>query len=89
MNLIGLITFPMFDTKNDWYAFVFIVDEFEGELIDSPEGDLEWIDDKKLPELNLWEGDRVFLPWTFEDRFFSAKFVYENGEYKEYSVEFY
>ena len=38
---------------NDWYVFVFTADEFSGELIDSPEGRLEWIPDEKLLELNL------------------------------------
>ncbi len=85
----GFITFPLFDGVDDWYVFVFVFKSFEGELIDSPEGKLEWIPDDKLTELNLWEGDSVFMPWLFEDEFFSAKFNYENGEYRGYEVNFY
>jgi len=85
----GLITFPMFDGINDWYVWVFVFKKFEGEQIDSPEGTLEWIDNRKLTELNLWDGDKIFIPWLFEDKCFSAKFIYENGEYKSYSVNFY
>lgn len=85
----GFITFPLFDGKDDWYVFVFTADEFEGELLDSPEGRLEWIDDEKLLELNLWEGDRIFLKWLFQDKFFSAKFNYEKGQLKDYNVVFY
>jgi len=85
----GFITFPNFDGKNDWHVFLFTVEDFEGELINSPEGKLEWIEDEKLLELNLWEGDKIFIPWLFEDKFFSAKFVYENKRFVDYEVHFY
>lgn len=88
-RLRGMITFPAFDEIDDWYTFLFTIDDFEGDLIDSPEGVLGWIDDDKLLALNLWPGDRVFLPWIFDNRFFSAKFVYERGEFQEYEVTFY
>ena len=84
----GFITFPNFDGVDDWYVFVFVFKEFEGELIDSPEGHLEWIDNDKLTELNLWEGDKIFLPWLFQEKFFSAKFNYENGKFVDYEVIF-
>jgi 8-oxo-dGTP diphosphatase len=87
--LKGLITFPMFDTKDDWYVFLFTMKEFEGDLIDSPEGHLEWIRDADLTKLNLWEGDKIFLPWIFQDKFFSAKFTYENGLFTGYTADFY
>jgi 8-oxo-dGTP diphosphatase len=89
LKLKGIITFPMFDTKEDWYVFLYVIDQFEGELIDSPEGRLEWIDNDRLTELNLWDGDKIFIPWLFEDKFFSAKFNYDNGKFIDYSVEFY
>ncbi len=90
-NLImkGFITFPLFDGKDDWHVFLFVIDRFEGELIDSPEGELKWIDNDKLSEINLWEGDKIFIPWLFEDKFFSAKFNYEEGKFKDYEVNFY
>ena len=61
--LKGLLTFPGFANDEDWYAFVFVATDFDGELIDSPEGRLEWIDDERLFDLDLWDGDRVFLRW--------------------------
>lgn len=88
-RLHGFITFPMFDGKKDWYVFLFTAREFEGELIDSHEGKLEWIDDDKLLDLNLWEGDKIFIPWLFQEKFFSAKFIYRNGNLVSHSVEFY
>ena len=87
--LKGVLTFPAFSNDEDWYAFVFLVHEFEGQLIDSPEGDLKWIDNSELLNLNLWEGDRVFLPWLEQPAFFSAKFIYEDGHFIDHQVVFY
>lgn len=90
-NLImkGFITFPLFDGKDDWHVFLFVIDEFDGKLINSPEGELEWIDNDKLSEINLWEGDKIFIPWLFQDKFFSAKFNYVDGKFVDYQVRFY
>ncbi len=88
-ELKGMITFPLFDGKDDWYVFLFIVKNFSGELIDSPEGKLEWIPDEKITELNLWDGDKIFLEWLKQEKFFSAKFNYEGKNFKDYTVNFY
>ena len=85
----GLITFPMFDGKEDWYVFLFVTDNFEGEIIDSNEGNLAWIPNEKLTKINLWEGDKIFIPWLFQDKFFSAKFNYKDGRFIDYKVNFY
>jgi 8-oxo-dGTP diphosphatase len=85
----GIITFPGFANEEDWYTFMFSADEFSGELIDSPEGTLAWIPDEQLLDLNLWAGDRIFIPWVLQGRCFSAKFVYRNNEFVEHEVAFY
>jgi 8-oxo-dGTP diphosphatase len=89
ITMKGFITFPMFDGKEDWYVFLFVSDKYEGKLIDSAEGNLAWIPNEKLMEINLWDGDKIFIPWLFKDKFFSAKFNYENGEFIDYEVNFY
>jgi 8-oxo-dGTP diphosphatase len=85
----GFITFPLFDGKDDWYVFLFVSDKFEGKIIDSTEGKLEWIPNDILFDLNLWEGDSIFIPWLFQEKFFSAKFNYKNGKFVDYEVNFY
>ncbi len=89
MELKGLLTFPQFANNEDWYAFVFVVHEYEGELVESEEGYLAWIPDSELLGLNLWEGDRVFIPWLEQAGFFSAKFYYREGKLVDYQVNFY
>jgi 8-oxo-dGTP diphosphatase len=88
-QLKGFLTWPDFDGQDDWYAFVFVVTKFSGEVKASDEGELTWIPDAEVMNLNLWPGDRVFLPWVFANTLFSGKFIYEGGEFKDYSVVFY
>ena len=88
--LKGILTFPTFDGIDDWYVFVFVVTEFEGDLLESsPEGNLEWIETDKLYDLNLWDGDSIFMEWLDRKEFFSAKFTYNNGRLVEHEVNFY
>jgi 8-oxo-dGTP diphosphatase len=58
-RLRGLLIFPKFK-GNDWYVFVFTATEFSGELIESPEGRLAWIEDERLTSLNLLRYDAAF-----------------------------
>lgn len=88
-SLRGFLTFPDFDSQDDWYCFVYTVTKFSGEVKASDEGRLEWIPDDDVMKLNLWPGDRIFLPWISQEKFFSAKFNYKNGEFKDYEVIFY
>ena len=87
--LKGFITFPAFKQNEDWYVFLYIADQFTGKMIKSPEGNLQWIENEQLYNLNLWEGDKIFLRWLDEQRFFSAKFEYINGKLIDHNVVFY
>ena len=73
----GLITF-ISDKWQTEYMCLFTSDEFEGEIKECDEGDLVWVEKEKIHELNLWEGDRVFLKLldTRQD-FFTLKLRYE------------
>ena len=88
-NLHGVITFPKFDGIDDWIVFVYTANNFEGNLIDCDEGKLDWVSDDQLLKLNLWEGDKIFIPWLTQDKFFSAKFIYEKKKLINYDVIFY
>ncbi len=85
----NIITFPMFDGKKDWYVFVFTVRKFTGNIIESIEGNLMWVDDNDLTDLNLWDGDRIFMKWLEKKEFFSAKFIYKNKKLISHEVNFY
>ena len=56
----GIVTFVS-DKYGTEYMHLFHSDSFDGHIKECDEGVLEWIDKKKLYELTLWEGDRIFL----------------------------
>lgn len=79
----GLITFLCDDYQPE-YMCLYTSDQFTGELIPCPEGNLEWVPIHRVDELNLWEGDKIFFRLLSEDApFFSLKLRYEKGELLE------
>ena len=88
-TLRGIMTFPKFDDIDDWLVFLYTANQFSGDLIESNEGDLNWIDNDEILNLNLWDGDKIYLNWLKQDKFFSAKFIYKNRKLKDSSVIFY
>lgn len=59
------------------HMFLFKCTDFSGELADCDEGVLEWIPKSDIYDLELWEGDRLFLRRIEEDsEFFTMKLVY-------------
>jgi 8-oxo-dGTP diphosphatase len=44
------------------------------------EGELAWVDRDRITDLNIWEGDKIFLRLLREETpFFSLKLVYDGG----------
>ena len=84
--LKGVMTFPKFSKDEDWYVFLYKAYDFSGNLIECLEGDLVWIDKSKLMDLNLWEGDKLFMQWMEQYNTFSAKLIYEDGNLMNYSL---
>ena len=85
----GIITFPKFDGLEDWIVFVFVAGKFTGNLMQSSEGILKWIPNENLMELELWEGDKIFMNWLNNKKIFSAKFIYNKKSLENYQVVFY
>ena len=73
----GLVTFVS-DKWETEYMHLFLARDFSGSLVECDEGTLEWVPKSRLEELNLWEGDYIFLN-LLEDQvpFFSLKLVYQ------------
>ena len=56
----GVVTFLQEGGEGE-YMYLFTAEEFEGNLHDCPEGDLQWVRREFLYRLPMWEGDRIFL----------------------------
>ena len=76
-TLRGIVTF----VSDEWdteYMFLYTCTEFEGALTDCDEGVLEWVPKDKVPDLPIWEGDKIFFRLLDEKApFFSLKLKYE------------
>lgn len=79
----GIVTFISDDEEAE-YMCLYTSDDFTGNLTACDEGKLEWVPFEKIEDLELWEGDKIFLRLLKENSpFFSLKLVYKNGELKE------
>lgn len=79
--LKGYITFPGIYHGQDEGMFLYLAKDYEGELISNcKEGVLAWVDDKDLPTLAMWEGDRYFESWLSSSNFTEAKLTYQGDQ---------
>ena len=65
----GVVTFLCNDNQSDQFMYLFTATDWTGKLNpDCREGELAWVPKEKVPELPIWEGDRIFLRLLAEDR---------------------
>jgi 8-oxo-dGTP diphosphatase len=72
--------------ETDIIMSVFTSTNFEGEPVAGNEGHFEWVDKDKLNEINLYEGDKIFLKYLFESQFFVLDFQYKGFEFINYKI---
>lgn len=79
----GIVTF-ISDRYEAEHMHLFVCTDWNGKEIVCNEGDLEWIEKKRLLELTMWEGDKIFLKLIDEHvPFFSLKLTYVGDELTE------
>ena len=62
----GIVTFD--SGAGDYeYMHLFTADGFEGDITDCDEGVLEWVPKSEVMDLNIWEGDKIFLDLLMKD----------------------
>ena len=63
------------------YMHLYTATEFEGEIGDCDEGELEWIEKSEVYNLPIWEGDKIFFRLLEErENYFSLKLVYSETD---------
>ncbi len=91
-RLRGTVSWPGFGAGGeDWFGFVFLAESWSGELLaDNREGRLQWV---PLPrplsfDLELWPGDRHFLPLVFDESVdqFHGVMPYRDGVPESWAV---
>lgn len=79
----GIVTFVS-DRYETEFMHLFLAKDFAGTIKECEEGVLEWVPKEKLRELNLWEGDLIFLDLLEKEvPFFSLKLVYIDDALQE------
>ena len=85
----GIITFISDEWETE-YMYLYTAGKFEGNIMECDEGELKWIPKDELFDLNLWEGDKVFLKMLIENSpFFSMKLVYTGNTLKDIQTKIY
>ncbi|WP_022756053.1 NUDIX hydrolase [Butyrivibrio fibrisolvens] len=80
LKMRGVMTFAS-EGWEDEYIFVYTSDKFSGHITECNEGELAWIDKDKIMDLNLWDGDRIFLDIMINsDKLFSIKLSYKGDD---------
>lgn len=84
----GIMTF-IYNSHEPEYIFLYTSDNFSGEIRECDEGKLEWVKKSEIPNLNLWDGDRIMFKLLSENKKpFSLKLVYNNDILTESSWEY-
>ena len=76
----GIVTFvsDIYETEE---MHLYVCKRFSGNLIQCNEGELKWIDKSEILNLPLWEGDRIFLEYLFENKpFFELRLEYQGDK---------
>ena len=75
---------------SDWQVHIYTSNEFEGKLINTREGELEWVLTKDIMKLKMQEADYIFLKYLFnsDDDYFAGIFNYSaDAKLKNYNLE--
>ena len=81
----GVVTF-ISDIYETEIMHLFTSKDFSGEIdYNCDEGILKWVDKEEVLNLNLWEGDRIFLALLKEDGdFFDLTLIYKGDKLVEH-----
>lgn len=84
-RLAGVFTFTVLDedeSKREWMMYTFICHKYSGKLVEfCREGELEWIDIKKIKNLPMAEGDRMIYQYIFNsDHVVTGTFNYTKAD---------
>lgn len=71
-----------FANNSDWnqQVFVYVTNEWEGEIIESEEMKPQWFDIKKIPYDSMWPDDPHWLPLVLQDKNIYGEFLFGKND---------
>ena len=81
LDFRGVINF-YYENKEMEKITLYTSNDFNGEMHDCNEGTLCWIKQDKILDLELWEGDKIFLKYLFSNKnaLFSLNLSYDSND---------
>ena len=86
----GLLRFWFGDRgEPDWIVHVFSTNSFKGQLKESCEGILQWIELDKIPYQEMWEDDKYWVPQLLLGKTFIGEFCFnkEGTQLLDHKIE--
>ena len=83
-RLCGVKQFPIRDGKYEngrYVVFLFEASEYEGELVSSSEGEMHWVDQDELKNVNLVEDFDELIEVMLNSRLSEFQYVVRDGEW--------
>ncbi len=79
-KLCGVKQFPIDGGR--YLVFLFVADEFSGEVISSEEGAMHWVKKEDLPKVNLVNDFKELLEVMLDENLSEFQYVVEDGKWK-------
>lgn len=79
-KLCGVKQFPIEEGR--YIVFLFLADEFEGELCSSEEGIMHWVDKDEIPNLNTVDDFQELIDVMLDEKLTEFQYVLENDEWR-------
>ena len=79
-KLCGVKQFPIGGGR--YLVFLFVADEFSGEVISSEEGTMHWVKKEDLPKVNLVNDFNELLEVMLDENLSEFQYVVEDGKWK-------
>ena len=76
---LGELRFQFID-DHSIHGYVFKANGFMGDLQETEEAIPMWFPTNALPYENMWADDRIWMPLLLEDKFFDARFLFDQEE---------
>jgi 8-oxo-dGTP diphosphatase len=90
---LGSMLFPNFKPhkQEDWLVYIWVAQlsrrASETPVASCREGTLHWINAADVLSLNLWEGDRHFIPYVIQEQPFQGTIWYEAGQVARHEIQ--
>ncbi len=81
-NLLNFKYLGIVHFEGDFFQdmYIFVSHSFSGKMHECDEGELSWFTKDEIYNLNMWEGDYLFLDKVFKEEKIDMTITYSNGK---------